>query len=227
MHSPQPVYRPRPADRQPIFNAPPGTVILCIAIAAAHFVRVMLPYSVQDALIERFAFVPAAFLAQFGPQGEGLLAGELFSLLSYAFLHGDGMHLFLNVGFLLAFGSMVEWTIGTARMLLLFFACCIAAALAQALSVGAAPIAVIGASGGVYGLLGAAVPYLFRGDVAASRRGALTFVAVIMGLNLLVGLAGMQFLPGPGIAWEAHVGGFVVGFLLIHLLARHPPARRH
>ena len=48
-----------------------------------------------------------------------------------------------------------------------------------------------------------------------------------MGLNLLVGLAGMQFLPGPGIAWEAHVGGFVVGFLLIHLLGRHPPARRH
>jgi len=227
MHSPQPVYRPRPADRQPIFNAPPGTVILCIAIAAAHFVRVMLPYSVQDALIERFAFVPAAFLAQFGPAGDGVMPGEIFSLVSYAFLHGDAMHLVVNAGFLLAFGSMVEWRIGTARMLLLFFVTCVAAALVQALAVGALPIAVIGASGGVYGLLGAAVPFLFRGDVAASRRSALTFVAVIMGLNLLVGIAGVQFLPGPGIAWQAHVGGFLAGILLIHLLAQRRPADRH
>src|SRR5690606_16491153 len=142
-------------DRQPIFNAPPGTVFLCGAIVLAHLGRVLLPYSVQHALIERFAFVPAAFFAQFGPDAEGLSAGELLSLLSYAFLHGDAMHLFLNVGLLLAFGSLIERTIGCTRMLVVFFASCVIAALVQALAAGAVPVAVIGASGGVYGLLGA------------------------------------------------------------------------
>src|SRR3546814_17369105 len=79
-------------------------------------------------------------------------------------------------------------------MLRIFAVSCIVAALAQALAVGAAPIAVIGASGGVYGLLGAAVPFLFSGDVASGRRNALTFVGVVMGLNLLIGLAGMDIL---------------------------------
>lgn len=224
MHSPQPIFRPRPADRQPILNAPPGTVILCAAIVVAHLIRVVLPLGLQDRLIEQFAFVPAAFMAQFGPLGQGVAASELLTLVSYAFLHGDAMHLFLNAGFLLAFGSLVERVLGTGRMLLLFFASGVAAALVQAWASGPEPIAVIGASGGVYGLLGAAVPFLFAGNLADSRRGALAFVAVLMGLNLLVGLVGIQFLPGAAIAWEAHVGGFVAGLALVHLLVPRRPA---
>src|SRR3546814_19499622 len=100
---------------------------------------------------------------------------------------------------------------------------CIVAALAQALAVGAAPIAVIGASGGVYGLLGAAVPFLLSGDVASGRRNALTFVGVVMGLNLLTGLAGMAILgEGAGLAWQAHHGGFFAGLLARRLVGRWP-----
>src|SRR3546814_18548827 len=102
-------------------------------------------------MIERFAFVPAAFMAQFGASGEGLMAGELLSLGSYAFLHGDAMHLFLNAGLLLAFGSVVERIVGQGRMLLIFAVSCIVAAISQALAVGAAPHAGIGVSGGGLG----------------------------------------------------------------------------
>ncbi|MFN4087899.1 MAG: rhomboid family intramembrane serine protease [Alphaproteobacteria bacterium] len=218
MDQPPPIVRPRHTERQPVFNAPPGTVLLCAAIVLAHVLRVLLPHSLQDALIERFAFVPGAFLAQFG--GGGLVAGEFLTLVSYAFLHGDAMHLFLNAGLLLAFGSVVEWVLGTGRLLVLFFAACIVAALVQGLATGPAPVAVIGASGGVYGLLGAAVPFLFRSGVGDGRSNALVFIGVIMGLNLLIGLAGMEILPGPGIAWQAHIGGFFAGLIAVHLVGR-------
>src|SRR3546814_13945660 len=105
---------------------------------------------------------------------------------------------------------------------------CIVAALAQALAVGAAPIAVIGASGGVYGLLGAAVPFLFSGDVASGRRNALTFVGVVMGLHLLIGLAGMDILgEGAGLAWQAPIGGFFSGLLAVPLVGRWPTSHWH
>lgn len=222
MDSPSPIFRPRPVDRQPIFNAPPGTVFLCATIVLAHLARVLLPYSLQHALIERFAFVPAAFLAQFGPGAEGLSAGELISLLSYALLHGDAMHLFLNVGLLLAFGSLIERRIGCARMLVVFVVSCILAALVQAFAVGSVAVAVIGASGGVYGLLGAAVPFLFRGG-----SNALTFIAVVMGINVLVAFVGVEvFGDGAGIAWQAHIGGFFAGLIAMRLLMPGPLLRR-
>jgi membrane associated rhomboid family serine protease len=213
-------YQPWPEPRQPVFNAPPGTVWLCIALVAAHILFSILPAEWQYRLLQRFAFVPAAFLAQFGPRGE-LVFGEWLSLVSYAFLHGDLLHLFVNAGMLLAFGALVEREIGTPRVLLLFVLCSALGAVAQALAGGPDGTFVIGASGAGYGLIGAGVHYLYGGRVGRGRREALLFVAGIMGLNLLFGLAGLgAFFTGAEIAWQAHIGGFVAGLALGPLL--HP-----
>ena len=206
---------------QPVFNAPPATLWLCAAIIAAYVGFDFASDAWQIRLLELFAFIPASFLDQFASDGEGFSAAEWLKLISYAFLHGDLLHLIVNIGMLLAFGTVVERVLGKARFLLLFFVTTAAAALAQAIGTGPEPIIVIGASGGGYGLIGASMPMLFTGGVARGRRDAMLFVVAIMGVNLLIGLTGLgNFLTGGEIAWQAHIGGFVAGLLLVHALWR-------
>ena len=99
-----------------------------------------------------------------------------------------------------------------------------AGALAETVAAGARFVFVIGASGAVYGMMGAAVPILFRTGMPARRHRALEFVAVILGLNFLLAVLGVaDFLAGAEVAWRAHMGGFLAGLLLGFLL--HPPSR--
>jgi membrane associated rhomboid family serine protease len=141
------------------------------------------------------------------------------TLVSYTFLHGDFMHLALNLGFLLAFGSFVERHLGLPRYLALFALTAAAGALAEYALSGGEPIALIGASGAVYGMTGAAMRFMFAGGGADRRRGALVFVGVFMGINLLLGITGLgDLLAGAAIGWKAHAGGFLAGALLSFLL---------
>lgn len=205
---------PRP-PQQPVFNAPPGVMWTTVALVACHALFNVLPTGWRYGALEWFAFVPAYFWAQF--QGAGHLdVLSLLSLVTHAFLHADLLHLFLNGGLLLAFGTLVERVSGTGWFLLLFALAAAGGALAQAFAVGPEPVVMVGASGAVYGMIGAAIPYLFAGRVGQSRRSALAFIVVIMGLNLVFGAFGLgEFLSGGGaIAWQAHIGGFVVGLVL-------------
>ena len=212
-----PTGRERP---QPIFNAPPGTMWITASLVVVHVVLWLVPVDWEFWVLERFAFVPSSFLQQFGSASGGFDGHEWVRLVSYAFLHGDLLHLVVNAGMLLAFGALVERAIGTIRFFVLFFACAVLAALAQAIATGAQPILVIGASGAGYGLIGAGVPYLYSGRVDRGPREAMLFVAAIMGLNLIFGLTGLgSLVTGAEIAWEAHIGGFIAGLALIFVLA--------
>lgn len=205
------------AQRQPVFNAPPGTLWLCILIIAAFGLFEMVSEAWQAALADHFAFIPVTFLAQFEPDGS-FSAGEWLRLVSYLFLHGDLLHLIVNAGMLLAFGSIVERQIGTVKLLAIFFVSGALAAVGQAIASGPAPIYVIGASGAGYGLIGAGIPLLYAGGVDRGRRDAMLFVVAIMGLNLLFGLTGLgTFITGAQIAWQAHIAGFAAGMILIQL----------
>jgi membrane associated rhomboid family serine protease len=148
------------------------------------------------------------------------------TLVTYAFLHGDFMHLALNLGFLLAFGSFVERHLGLARYLLLFVLTAVIGALTEYAFREAEPLALIGASGAVYGMTGAAMRYMFAGGGPQRRRGALVFVGVFMGINLLLGVTGLgDLLAGAAIGWKAHAGGFLAGALLSFLLGGRPAPR--
>lgn len=169
-----------------------------------------------------FAFVSVSFWPP-GSELPSLLA--LPTLLTYAFLHGDFMHLALNLGFFLAFGSFVERHLGLLPYLLLFALTAAAGALTEFWFRGPEPLALIGASGAVYGMTGAAMRFMFAAGQADQRRRALAFVGVFMGLNLVFGLSGLgDLLAGAQIGWKAHVGGFVAGAVLSFLLRGGPPA---
>jgi len=206
---------PQAHDRQPVFNAPRGTVILCCALIAVYALGKLLGPSFGNWLLTVLAFLPGEFLAQFGPQGTGLAPLAVTSLVTHAFLHADAMHLLINCGFLLAFGALAERQVGTGTFLTTFVLSAAAGAIAQTLAGGPGQGPMIGASGGVYGMMGLAVRLLFIGNGGPRLRRGLQFIAVIMVLNLVIGLlSGSGFLLGGRVAWQAHIGGFLAGLAI-------------
>jgi membrane associated rhomboid family serine protease len=194
---------------------PPATLVLCLALVACFGLYHLAEERLQYWALTNFAFVPAWFLLQFEAANGGLSLHGILPLVSHAFLHVDFMHLLLNAGFLLAFGAVVERHFGVLRFVVMFICCAAAGAVFQALVEGPGGPPMIGASGAVYGMLGAAVLLMFRAEVSQRLKRALIFVAVIMGVNLVVGLLSRGgTLMGGEIAWQAHIGGFVAGLAL-------------
>ena len=215
---------PPPRPREPVFNLPPATKWLALAMIAAFAVEQLLEGDAWLWFFTHFAFVSVVF---WPPGAELPSPGALHSLVSYAFLHNDLLHLAVNLGFLLAFGSFVERSFGTLRYLATFVICAGVAALAEFFLRDAEVQALIGASGAVYGMTGAAAYLMFLVGQGRQRRGLLVFVLVIMGLNLLLGATGLgDFLAGARIGWKAHAAGFAAGLLLAPLMSRgRGPAR--
>jgi membrane associated rhomboid family serine protease len=168
-----------------------------------------------------------------------------WSALTYALLHGSWMHVGLNSVWLAAFATPVVRRTGTARALALFVAAAIGGAIAHWIThpLGVQPM--IGASAIVSGVMGAAAAFVFEPpaehDAAYTRAGgaariggalsriarnrtALMFLGSWFVMNLAFGvLATPLGIADAGIAWEAHVGGLVVGLILFPLLDPGPP----
>ncbi|MFC6488947.1 rhomboid family intramembrane serine protease [Nitratireductor sp. GCM10026969] len=221
--------------REPVFNLP-GVVIALIALCVGvHLIRTLLLSQPADLLVlVHFAFLPLRYTG-----GYPLDIYALLSPVTYAFLHGSVAHLAVNMIWLAAFGSPLANRLGTGRFLLLWTATVLAAVLLHfALHpYDAAPL--VGASGAVSGMMGAAARFAFRIDRSTGKPGfagpvlplplvfrsriAVVFLLVWMVVNLIVGL-GSGIGGTPRIAWEAHIGGFLVGFLGMPFFDR--PQRR-
>lgn len=242
--------------REPFFNLPGAVVVLAAAMVGIHVVRAFLGDEQDLDLLALFAFVPDRLLppdlAHYAyPGGEG---ARVWTFLTYAFLHADGLHLLVNVPIFAALGTVIWRRFGTLRFSLLVVVSAVAAAATHLASHWGEAVPVIGASGIVSGLMGALTRFAFVpggpmapdsigrdghavGQFAAARRPALGLVAsltdgkvvrftlVFLALNALLAY-GAEYLVGAGgsIAWEAHIGGYAAGFLLFGLL---DPVGRH
>ena len=142
---------------------------------------------------------------------------EPLQLLSYGFLHGDVLHITLNMVGLLLFGPMLERCMGSAYFAFYYLFCLVCAGLSQLLvGLGEAQAsATIGASGAVYGLLAAAAMlYPERKLLLIPLPGELdarTLAWLLAGISLLHGVVGTQ----AGVAHFAHLGGMLGGYLLV------------
>ena len=219
----RPVARPS----EPAFNIPSVILVLLALMAAIHLLREFVLTRDQDvALLLRAAYIPA----RYGLEG-GIDLFAFTSPVTYSLLHGSWAHLAVNSVWLAAFGSPLAVRLGIARFLAFWVVTAIASvALHHAFHSGEM-IPVIGASGAISGMMGAAARFGFamsadgRGRAFTGRlltfrevfaaRAVLTFLGVWFAVNLVTGLG---FAGGPSIAWEAHVGGFLAGFLLIGLI---------
>ncbi|MBU6147083.1 MAG: rhomboid family intramembrane serine protease [Actinomycetales bacterium] len=151
-----------------------------------------------------------------GMAGWAIASGEWWRLLTSAFLHGSVLHLAFNMYILFVLGRDLERLLGHARYLALYLLSALGGAVASYWLSNPAGVSV-GASGAVFGLLGATViagRYL-RADV--------TQALILIGLNVVIGFI------IPGIDWRAHLGGLVTGalvaFILTRTARRAPPAR--
>jgi membrane associated rhomboid family serine protease len=168
---------------------------------------------------------------------EGTFAGAVLPLFSSMFLHGSWMHLIGNMWFLWLFGDNVEDRLGRVRYLGLYILSGLAAGLSQLYVNWGGDVPMIGASGAVAGVLGAyMVTYPYARVLAfvpfyyffwpVVELPALVFLGLWFLMQFFQGTASLAGAPSGGVAWWAHVGGFIAGILLMWLLAPEPPGRQ-
>jgi membrane associated rhomboid family serine protease len=200
--------------REPMFNAPWQAVSIPLALLVAYGVQTFL---LPNAVLARLAMSPA-----------GVANGEYLSLITYMFVHAGLMHLIMNGAAAFAFGPPVARFLGqdgpgTAAFFGLFIFCGVLSGLGYIALHWGSPGLVVGASGAISGLWGAASRLLVgRGSLAPIFcRPVLLQAAVFAVINLAIGLLGG--FAGFGIAWEAHIFGYAAGLLLIGSVRRMLP----
>jgi len=223
---------PAVAAKPPIINLPPVVWVLLGLLLTIHLVisqggdpwRAWTNYA--------FAFIPARFGTLPFPQPEG---AAWWSMVTYAFLHADWEHVLANSAWLAVFSKPVEARLGTLRYLALLTLSIIAGAVASLIAHWGETLIMVGISAGVSGVLAAAIPlmngkYVEHLDTIQPLRPlellrnarALTFTVMWLFLTLVTAttqyMTGTAFLEQHVIAWEAHLGGFIAGFIAFYLL---------
>jgi membrane associated rhomboid family serine protease len=156
------------------------------------------------------------------------------TILTSMFLHGGFMHIASNMLFLWIFGNNVEDALGRIRFVVFYLACGIAAALVQVVAsamTGDLLVPMVGASGAIAGVL-AAYMVLFPRARVTTLVIIVVFIRIIpvpagffIGLWFLLQILSVLFGGNTGVAFFAHIGGFVAGWLLVRLMGRHPTWR--
>jgi membrane associated rhomboid family serine protease len=174
-------------------------------------------------IVYALGVVPASLLGQQQLPPELSLVAPWMTMFTSMFMHGGWMHLIGNMLYLWVFGDNVEDAMGHGRFVAFYLLCGVAAVLAQALPDPSSTIPMVGASGAISGVLGA---YLLlyphaRVLVAIPLGFYLHTMRIPAGLVLLLWF-GLQLLssamaqPGQGgVAFRAHIGGFIAGMILI------------
>jgi membrane associated rhomboid family serine protease len=198
---------------------PPVTAALLVA----NILIYMLQQGGGESMLVDFALWPLGH-AQFGHLDNGTVVRigfQPWQLFTYAFMHGNFPHLAFNMLALWMFGGPVENVLGPRRFTFFYFACVLGAACAQlaviALFQPQQFYPTVGASGGVFGLLLAFAMFYPHARLALIFLPipvpAPIFVVGYMILELLLGITGTQ----AGVAHFAHLGGAIVGYVLIRL----------
>lgn len=227
--------------REPPINIPPVVAAVIAVLVIVHLLRTLVLNDQQDVeLLLNFAFIPARY-DNSAVLGGALPGGgaDVWTFVTYAFIHASWTHLGVNAIWLLPFGSAVARRFGPPRFLA-FFAVTAAAGAALHLATHAGEqYPMIGASAAISGTMAAAMRFAFQrggplslfrdrdGEEHAYQVPAIPlsgvlrdprvvlFLAVWFGINILFGLGSFPVtgseLP---VAWQAHIGGFLAGLLL-------------
>jgi membrane associated rhomboid family serine protease len=198
-----------------------------IGLIAAN-VLVFLLTSLQDAehseaAVLGLGYIPAVMHGSARLPAEYVLVPENLTYLTYAFLHGNFLHLAGNMLFLWVFGDNVEDAFGHIRYLAFYLACAAAAAFVQGLVVPDSQAPLIGASGAVAGIVSAYLLLHPRVKVWILAFGRIPLrIPAFVTLALWIAFQFVMLVVGGGdeVAWAAHVGGIVAGVVLVLALRR-------
>ncbi|HEY2569629.1 MAG TPA: rhomboid family intramembrane serine protease [Candidatus Udaeobacter sp.] len=218
-------------DSVPRRSVPVVTRALILINALVFFFELMLPRHGVEQIFYLFGIVPARLTHPDWAAYVGFPAHSYWTLLTHQFLHGGWLHIIVNMWTLWIFGDNVEDRMGPLRFAIFYLTCGVLAGITQVLANPDSTVPSVGASGAIAGVLGAYVllfptarlivmfpifffPLFF--DVPA-----LLYLVLWFLIQLFSGAAA---LAGPqevgGIAFWAHIGGFVSGMLLCRLFLR-------
>src|SRR4029077_3518353 len=218
-------------DSVPSRSVPVVTRALILINVVVFFFELSLSRESIIQLFYLFGVVPARFTDPEWAASIGFPIGSYWSLLTHQFLHGGWLHIVANMWTLWIFGDNVEDRMGPLRFIIFYLVCGLLAALTQVLVTPDATIPSVGASGAIAGVLGAYLMFFPTARLVVLlpifffpfffEVPAVLYLVLWFFINLFSGTAA---LAGPqevgGIAWWAHVGGFVSGMLLCRLFVR-------
>lgn len=216
---------------QPFLLLPWPVLVLIGLLATAYAAYTLAPPTLQNWVLAEYAFIPArysdtfaaAFAATYGYL-PGAVLERAVPFVSYIFLHGGLAHLAINCIWLLPFGTVAARRFGPALFYVFFLLCGIAGAGVHLAVNWGSTLPMIGASGAISGLMGAAFRLMRpTGEVPAASparalaplfsRRIVTWTAIWVAINVVAGVTGLG--TGGGlIAWQVHLGGYFAGLIL-------------
>ena len=213
-------------DDNPTTIRPLVTVGLIVACILIFLWQSSLDVS-QSAAVYALGVIPAVLFGQAQLAPELGWVSPVLTPMTSMFLHGGIFHLLGNMLYLWIFGNNIEDAMGHGRFVVFYLLCGIAAVFAQALPDTSSVIPMIGASGAISGVLGAYLLLYPRARVLVliplgfflhtMRLKAGLVLAIWFLIQIFSSLSAGD---GPGVAWHAHIGGFVAGIILLPIFKR-------
>ncbi len=206
-------------DENPTHHTPVFVIALIVINAAAFFYEFSLG-DAAESFIRQYAIVPVLLT-----QNDSILSAPLITLITSMFLHGGLGHLVGNLWYLWLFGDNIEDSMGHFRFVVFYFVCGIAAGLVHIWMDPTSTTPTIGASGAISGVLGGYTVLFPRIRIRTlivlgfyinvARIPAVFYLGIWFAMQAL-GILG----PQTGVAFGAHIGGFIAGVLYTLLLTR-------
>lgn len=220
------------AVSEPILNVPRGVSAAAGLMIAIQVIRVLLPDDVDLTVLLALAFIPARYSGA-APELPGGYLTAVTSFFTYMVVHAGWVHLLVNVMWMLAFGTAVARRVGNAKFAVFSVLCGVAGAVTHLTFHFGEMAPVVGASAAISGQMAGALRFIFRAKPAAYQGAGsilaaplmplaatvrdlriLAFLALWVAINAYFGLTAVRIAGQEGgIAWEAHIGGFLFGLL--------------
>jgi membrane associated rhomboid family serine protease len=223
-------------DDQPRFSTPFVTYFLIAINLVIYYGEFMLSPRDERSLLYQFGLIPAHVVAVITGASHAPVATALVPIFTSMFLHGSWMHVIGNMWFLWIFGDNIEDYLGHFNYLVFYLLSGVSAAMAQVILSPDSRVPTVGASGAIAGVLGAF--FLLYPKARVLTWFPLIFFFYLPAWVLLGFWFVMQFVSGTvssaaeagqrgGVAFWAHVGGFIAGILLIKVFPERPRRYRY
>ena len=223
-------------DMTPRRSFPVVTLLLITVNVVVFLHQISLTPSAGDVFVRTYGLVPAKISLALAGRHYTMVEA-LLPLVTCMFLHGGFLHIVGNLWFLWVFGANVEDRLGSLPYLLFYFAAGIGSGIAQTLFSWGSRVPSIGASGAISGVLGAYIVFFPASRILTLvplliiwftwRIPAMIFIGLWFAVQFLSGISSLGSQSVGGVAWWAHVGGFLIGVVVALMVrsASGPPRR--
>jgi len=216
-----PLYDDNPTQSRPVLTV--SIIVICVLVYLFQF---SLGPRGGETIIFSLGLIPAVVLDKVQLPVDLVLVPSGLTIFTSMFMHGGFMHLAGNMLYLWIFGNNIEDALGKVRFLLFYILCGVVAAVGQILQNPESTVPMVGASGAISGVLGAYLLLYPRARVLVLVPLGFYVTTMKISAGWVLGLwfilqvinSAVTSTAGGGVAWFAHIGGFIAGMALVPLM---------